>query len=167
MEEIIAKLAVYIANEVLRQPKRIISPDEALISSGLVDFFSLMDLGLFVEDKFGVRIEDTELNAETFDTLTATCQTCSGAPVTYGSFFYAFSFSIFTCFLINISGQYPTTKTAHRFSGKCYLSYLGRKDSSVVAGRYINFRVFDWACHRQVQKKKVIIPQNGFGLELE
>jgi acyl carrier protein len=69
MEEIIAKLAVYIANEVLRQPKRIISPDEALISSGLVDSFSLMDLGLFVEDKFGVHIEDTELNAETFDTL--------------------------------------------------------------------------------------------------
>jgi acyl carrier protein len=28
-----------------------------------------MDLSLLVEDKFGVRIEDTELNAETFDTL--------------------------------------------------------------------------------------------------
>jgi acyl carrier protein len=28
-----------------------------------------MDLALFVEDTFGVRIEDTELNAETFDTL--------------------------------------------------------------------------------------------------
>jgi acyl carrier protein len=69
MEEIITQLAVYIANEILRQPKRIISPDEALISSGLVDSFSLMDLGLFVEDKFGVHIEDTELNAETFDTL--------------------------------------------------------------------------------------------------
>ena len=29
-----------------------------------------MDLALFVEDNFGVRIEDTELNAETFDNLT-------------------------------------------------------------------------------------------------
>jgi acyl carrier protein len=28
-----------------------------------------MDLALFVEDKFGVRIDDTELNADTFDTL--------------------------------------------------------------------------------------------------
>ena len=37
---------------------------------GLIDSFSLMDLALFVEDTFGVRIEDTELNAETFDTLT-------------------------------------------------------------------------------------------------
>ena len=29
-----------------------------------------MDLALFVEDTFGVRIEDTELNAGTFDNLT-------------------------------------------------------------------------------------------------
>jgi acyl carrier protein len=39
------------------------------VTSGLIDSFSMMDLGLFVEDSFGVRIEDTELNAETFDTL--------------------------------------------------------------------------------------------------
>ena len=69
MEEYIAKLATYIAAEILKQPKRNIRPDEALISSGLVDSFSLVDLGLFIEDNFGVRIEDTELNAETFDTL--------------------------------------------------------------------------------------------------
>jgi len=35
----------------------------------LIDSFSLMDLALFVEDTFGVRIEDTELNADTFDNL--------------------------------------------------------------------------------------------------
>jgi acyl carrier protein len=29
-----------------------------------------MDVALFVEDNFGVRIEDTELNADTFDNLT-------------------------------------------------------------------------------------------------
>jgi len=69
MEEYIAKIAAYIATEILKQPKRTIRPDEALISSGLVDSFSLVDLGLFIEDNFGVRIEDTELNAETFDTL--------------------------------------------------------------------------------------------------
>ena len=69
MEEYIAKIAAYIAAEILKQPKRNIRPDEALISSGLIDSFSLVDLGLFIEDNFGVRIEDTELNAETFDTL--------------------------------------------------------------------------------------------------
>ena len=69
MDEIIQKLTVYIAKEVLRQPNRAIAADEKLISSGLVDSFSLVDLGLFIEDTFGVRIEDTELNADTFDSL--------------------------------------------------------------------------------------------------
>jgi acyl carrier protein len=57
-------------SDILKQPKRVISPDEPLISSGLIDSFSLMDIALFVEDNFGVRIEDTELNADTFDNLT-------------------------------------------------------------------------------------------------
>lgn len=65
------QLSKYIASEILKQPNRTIQPDEALISSGLIDSFSLMDLALFVEDTFGVRIEDTELNAETFDSLQA------------------------------------------------------------------------------------------------
>jgi acyl carrier protein len=69
MEELIARLASYITNEILKQPKRIIRPDEAIISSGLVDSFSLVDLSMFVEDNFGVHIDDTELNADTFDTL--------------------------------------------------------------------------------------------------
>jgi acyl carrier protein len=69
MNEIIQKLNVYIAKEILRQPNRVIAADEKLISSGLVDSFSLVDLGLFIEDTFGARIEDTELNADTFDTL--------------------------------------------------------------------------------------------------
>ena len=69
MEEMIAKLATSIATEILKQPKRVIKPDEPLISSGLIDSFSLMDLSLLVEKNFGVRIEDTELNAETFDSL--------------------------------------------------------------------------------------------------
>jgi acyl carrier protein len=68
-EQIIPALETYIASEILKQPGRAIAADEKLISSGLVDSFSLVDLGLFVEDTFGVRIEDTELNADTFDSL--------------------------------------------------------------------------------------------------
>ena len=68
--DVISPLATYIATEILKQPKRAIQPEEALISSGLIDSFHLVDLGLFVEDQFGVKIDDTELNAETFDTLT-------------------------------------------------------------------------------------------------
>jgi acyl carrier protein len=62
-------LEKYIATQILKQPNRKIGAEEPLISSGLIDSFSLMDLALFVEDTFGVRIEDTELNANTFDNL--------------------------------------------------------------------------------------------------
>ncbi len=68
--EIINPIAKFIAEKILKQPNKVISADEALISSGLIDSFSLMDLALFIEDTFGVRVEDTELNAETFDNLT-------------------------------------------------------------------------------------------------
>lgn len=68
-DEVIAGIEQYIATKILKQPNRKISPEEALISSGLIDSFSLMDLALFVEDTYGVRIEDTELNADTFDNL--------------------------------------------------------------------------------------------------
>jgi acyl carrier protein len=67
--EITYPIAKFIAEKILKQPNKAIAADEALISSGLIDSFSLMDLALFVEDTFGVRIEDTELNAETFDNL--------------------------------------------------------------------------------------------------
>jgi len=69
--EMISKLNEFIADNILKQPGREIALDEALISSGMIDSFSLMDLALFVEDNFGVRIEDTELNADTFDSLEA------------------------------------------------------------------------------------------------
>ncbi len=68
-ETILPALEKYIATQILKQPNRKIAADEPLISSGLIDSFSLMDLALFVEDTFGVRIEDTELNANTFDSL--------------------------------------------------------------------------------------------------
>jgi acyl carrier protein len=67
IEDILEK---YLAREILKEPDRKIPADEALISSGLIDSFSLVDMALFVEDAFGVRIEDSELTANTFDTIT-------------------------------------------------------------------------------------------------
>jgi len=68
-DELKTKLAGYLATEILKQPGRAIQPDEALLSSGLIDSFHLVDLALFVEDNFGVHIDDSELNASTFDSL--------------------------------------------------------------------------------------------------
>jgi len=68
-DEMKAKLSEYLAKEMLKQPNRTIKPDEALLTSGLIDSFHLVDLALFVEDNFGVHIDDSELNASTFDSL--------------------------------------------------------------------------------------------------
>ncbi|HEY70016.1 MAG TPA: acyl carrier protein [Anaerolineae bacterium] len=68
-DSILPKLATFVATEILKQDDRELAPDEPLISGGLIDSFHLVDLALFVEEEFGVRIEDFELNADTFDTL--------------------------------------------------------------------------------------------------
>jgi acyl carrier protein len=67
--EIHQTIADFITQKILKQPRRVLRTDEALISGGLIDSFSLVDLALFVEDTFGVRIADSELNASTFDSI--------------------------------------------------------------------------------------------------
>ena len=69
MSEIQTKLARFIAEKIMKQPKRELRQDQKLISSGLIDSFSLVDVGLFIEDEFGVRIDDVDLTVELMDTL--------------------------------------------------------------------------------------------------
>ena len=61
----------YIAREILRDESRMIDVEESIISSGLIDSFHLVDLALFVEDRFQIRIEDSELSASVFDSVGA------------------------------------------------------------------------------------------------
>lgn len=68
-DEMIKTLSETISEKILRQPDKEISAEEGLISTGLIDSFSLVDLALLVEDLYGVRIEDYELNSDSFDTL--------------------------------------------------------------------------------------------------
>lgn len=67
-QDLINELAEKISSEILNQPEKI-QVDAPLISGGVIDSFSLVDLALMVEDAYGVRIEDYELNADTFDSL--------------------------------------------------------------------------------------------------
>jgi len=69
IDELLLQLEAHIASQILKRPGRRIGPDEPIISSGLIDSFRLVDVGLYVEDAFNVRIDDTELNSGTFDTL--------------------------------------------------------------------------------------------------
>ncbi len=69
MSEIQQQLAAFIAAKIMKQPGRAIKPDESLIKSGKIDSFSLVDVGLFVEDTWGFVIPDPELTADLMDTL--------------------------------------------------------------------------------------------------
>ena len=66
MEE---KLIAFITEEFLTDASMTITPDTKLISSGLIDSFSLVELSMFLEETFDVRPDDTELNAENMDTV--------------------------------------------------------------------------------------------------
>ena len=68
-DEIGAKLKDYLKKEILHDEHYPMADDEPLISSGLIDSFSLVDIALFVETTFGVRIDDNELTADNFDTV--------------------------------------------------------------------------------------------------
>ncbi len=69
MDEIETRLADYITKVVMRKPNYALNKNQALITGGLIDSFYLVDLAMFVEETFGVHIDDAELNADTFDTL--------------------------------------------------------------------------------------------------
>jgi acyl carrier protein len=59
----------YILKELIRNPKYKLGDNDKLISGGLIDSFSLVTLSMFLEEKFGVRPDDTELNADNMDTV--------------------------------------------------------------------------------------------------
>jgi acyl carrier protein len=68
-DEMKTNLSEFLTKDILKQPNRKLKSDEALLTSGLIDSFHLVDLALYVEDTFGVHIDDSELNASTFDSL--------------------------------------------------------------------------------------------------
>lgn len=63
------KLKKFILNEILRNPDYRIKSDEPLISGGLIDSFSVVQIAVFVEETFGVVIPDADLTVENMDTL--------------------------------------------------------------------------------------------------
>ena len=68
-DDIEKRIKEFIVKSILKQPSRTLTSSEPLISSGLIDSFSLVDLAVYVEDEFGAHIDDSELNSDTFDTM--------------------------------------------------------------------------------------------------
>lgn len=64
-----AKLRDYITRELIRDAGYPLADDEGIISGGLMDSFSLAELGVYVETEFDVYIPDPDLTVEKMDTL--------------------------------------------------------------------------------------------------
>ena len=63
------ELRTFITSELMRDPSYPLKDDESLIAGGLIDSFSLVELQIFVEQQFGVHIEDTELTTDNVDNM--------------------------------------------------------------------------------------------------
>ena len=63
------KLINFIVNEYLDDPDMEIDANTKLISSGLIDSFSLVSLQSFIEKEFGKKIPAPRITAESFDTV--------------------------------------------------------------------------------------------------
>ncbi|NKQ34637.1 MAG: hypothetical protein HF973_03375 [Chloroflexi bacterium] len=63
------KLRTFIVTELIRDDGYALADDEGIISSGLMDSFSLAELGVYVEEEFDVYIPDSDLTVDKMDTL--------------------------------------------------------------------------------------------------
>ena len=62
-------LAAYVRQNVAKDPRARIELDTPLITSGLVDSFSLVSVLAFIEDEFHVVIPDEAATAEAMNTV--------------------------------------------------------------------------------------------------
>lgn len=62
-------LRSFIIRELIRDSGYPLSNDEGIITGGMMDSFALAELGVFVEQTFGVYIPDPDLTVQKMNTL--------------------------------------------------------------------------------------------------
>ncbi len=68
-QEIRQTIREFITCELIRDESYPLKDDEGIISNGLMDSFSLAELGVFVEDRYNIYIPDADLTVDQMDTL--------------------------------------------------------------------------------------------------
>jgi acyl carrier protein len=63
------KIREYIKTELIRDPGYDLQDDEPIITGGLIDSFSLVLLQTYIQEEFGVLIDDADMTVETADNL--------------------------------------------------------------------------------------------------
>lgn len=80
MDPILVKtrLKQFIVTEIMHNPEYVLRDDEPLITSGLMDSFSLAQIGVFAEIEFNVYIPDAELTVDQMNTVDQMAQAIVG-----------------------------------------------------------------------------------------
>ena len=63
----------YVIDEYVDEDDEEVTHDTPLISSGIVDSFSMVSLKVFLEKKYGISLPDSEATPEAFDTVNSIC----------------------------------------------------------------------------------------------
>ncbi len=72
MDDISKAVLDYVRSEYLEEDDdREVNLDTKLISSGIVDSFSMVSLKRFLEKKYSIKIPDAEASPESFDSVTS------------------------------------------------------------------------------------------------
>ena len=75
MDEIKEVVLEYVIDEYVDEDDDIeVDADTALISSGIVDSFSMVSLKAFLEKKYDIRVPDEDATPEAFDTVNSIVQ---------------------------------------------------------------------------------------------
>lgn len=62
-------LREFILTKLIKNPRYKLTDTEPLITGGLIDSFSLVEVQLFIEEKFGFRPADIDMTVEKMNTL--------------------------------------------------------------------------------------------------
>lgn len=68
-EDLKQKIIAYIREEYLEDDSMVLKEDTPLISSGIVDSFSMVSLKMYLEEELGIKMTDEEASTEAFDTV--------------------------------------------------------------------------------------------------
>jgi len=75
MSEMHEEVLEYVIDEYVDEDDDIeVEFDTALISSGIVDSFSMVSLKVFLEKKYSISLPDSEATPEAFDTVNSICE---------------------------------------------------------------------------------------------
>jgi acyl carrier protein len=77
--EIRNQLRPFLCKELIRNPNYPLRDDEPLVTGGLIDSFSIAQIGVFVEKAFGVYVPDTDLTVENMDSVERMAATIAAA----------------------------------------------------------------------------------------